>query len=101
MLMFVYHFPEGLVRKFLPLGAFTIWNLKPPRQRWFTLKGIEQTIGFYLIGFRIEILSQSEYHLGSVADLLAATGADGMVLALGLQSGTDRPTQNWLSIAFS
>lgn len=40
-----------------------------------------------------------EYHLGSVTDILTANGADGMVLALGHQSGTDRPTKNWLSIA--
>lgn len=40
-----------------------------------------------------------EYHLGSVADLLQAYHADGLVLAIGHQTGCFRPTKNWLSIA--
>lgn len=40
-----------------------------------------------------------EYNLGPVADILKVYGADGLVLALGHQTGTDQPVRNWLSIA--
>lgn len=40
-----------------------------------------------------------EYNLGPVADILKTNGADGLVLALGHQSGIERPARNWLSIA--
>lgn len=40
-----------------------------------------------------------EYSVGSVAGILAANGADGLVLAIGYQSGSDRPGSNWFSIA--
>jgi len=40
-----------------------------------------------------------EYHLGAVADILQAYHADGLVLAIGHQTGLARPTKNWLSIA--
>ncbi|MCB2147373.1 MAG: hypothetical protein KQI81_12935 [Deltaproteobacteria bacterium] len=44
-------------------------------------------------------LSAFEYDLGSVADILKANGADGLVLALGHQTASDQPSKNWLSIA--
>lgn len=44
-------------------------------------------------------LEAFEYGLGSVADTLKNSGADGLVLAIGYQSGADRPDRNWLSIA--
>ena len=40
-----------------------------------------------------------DYQLGSVADILKTNGADGLVLALGHQTGSDQPARNWLSIA--
>lgn len=40
-----------------------------------------------------------EYHLGTVADILQAYHADGLLLAIGYQTGRVRPTKNWLSIA--
>jgi len=40
-----------------------------------------------------------EYNLGTVSDTLKASGADGLILALGHQTGTDQPAKNWLSIA--
>jgi len=40
-----------------------------------------------------------EYHLGTVADILQAHHADGLVMAIGHQTGIVRPTKNWLSIA--
>ncbi len=40
-----------------------------------------------------------EYHLGPVADILQACHADGLVLAIGHQTGIAQPTKNWLSIA--
>lgn len=38
------------------------------------------------------------YHLGSVADLLQASHADGLLLIIGYQSESD-PSRDWLSIA--
>jgi hypothetical protein len=46
-----------------------------------------------------EKLSAFEYHLGPVAEILRANGADGLVLALGHQTASVQPTKNWLSIA--
>jgi hypothetical protein len=40
-----------------------------------------------------------EYSVGSVADILAANGADGLVLSIGYQSGSDQPGSDWFSIA--
>jgi hypothetical protein len=40
-----------------------------------------------------------DYDLGPVARILKDSGADGLVLALGHQTTTDQPTQNWISIA--
>ena len=40
-----------------------------------------------------------EYHLGSVAKILQAYHADGLVLAIGHQTGIVQPKKNWLSIA--
>jgi hypothetical protein len=34
-----------------------------------------------------------------VSDTLKANGADGLILTLGHQTGTDQPVKNWLSIA--
>jgi hypothetical protein len=44
-------------------------------------------------------LSAFEYSLGRVAGILKANRADGLVLALGHQTGTNPPDRNWLSIA--
>lgn len=44
-------------------------------------------------------LSAFEYHLGSVDEILKASRADGLVLALGHQTASTQPTKNWLSIA--
>lgn len=44
-------------------------------------------------------LNAFEYDLGPVADTLKACKADGMILALGHQTGSPQPVKNWLSIA--
>lgn len=44
-------------------------------------------------------LSAFEYDLGPVAEILRAHRADGLVLALGHQTGSDPPIRNWLSVA--
>lgn len=44
-------------------------------------------------------LSTFEYSVGSVADMLTACGADGLVMAIGHQTGSDQPDSNWFSIA--
>jgi hypothetical protein len=44
-------------------------------------------------------LDAFEYHLGSVADILKANRADGLVLALGHQTASVQPIKNWFSIA--
>jgi hypothetical protein len=40
-----------------------------------------------------------EYSVGPIADILAAYNADGLVLAIGYQSGAEKPDSNWFSIA--
>lgn len=40
-----------------------------------------------------------EYHLGTVVDILQTYHADGLVLAIGHQTGRVQPSKNWLSIA--
>ncbi len=40
-----------------------------------------------------------EYNLGPVSDTLKTYGADGLILALGYQTGAGQPAKNWLSIA--
>lgn len=40
-----------------------------------------------------------EYNLGPVDRILKASGADGLVLALGHQTSSVRPIKNWLSVA--
>lgn len=44
-------------------------------------------------------LSAFEYNLGSVAEILKANHADGLVLTLGHQTGADPPDNQWLSMA--
>lgn len=44
-------------------------------------------------------LNTFEYSLGPVTEILAAKGAEGLVLALGHQIAVDQPTRNWISIA--
>lgn len=44
-------------------------------------------------------LSAFEYSLGPVDDILKANRADGLVLAIGHQTGSNPPDRNWLSIA--
>ncbi len=44
-------------------------------------------------------LKAFEYQMGPVADILKAHRADGLVLAIGHQTGSIQPASNWLSIA--
>ena len=44
-------------------------------------------------------LSDFDYHLGPVTEILRANRADGLVVALGHQTASAQPTKNWLSIA--
>ena len=64
-------------------------------------RSVNRSIQLHTIGPQVFSPKKAsfEYHLGSVADILDAYGADGLVLAIGHQTGTDIPTGNWLSIA--
>jgi hypothetical protein len=44
-------------------------------------------------------LSDFEYSLGPVTEILRVNRADGLVVALGHQTASAQPTKNWLSIA--
>lgn len=44
-------------------------------------------------------LDDFEYSVGPVAELLKAEGADGLVIAIGYQAGSEKPDTNWFSIA--
>jgi hypothetical protein len=44
-------------------------------------------------------LDDFEYSVGPVAELLKAEGADGLVIAIGYQIGSEKPDTNWFSIA--
>lgn len=44
-------------------------------------------------------LHSFDYHVGPVADMLKASGADGLIMAIGYQSGAGVPEKNWLGIA--
>ncbi len=64
-------------------------------------RSVNRSIQLHTIGPQIFPAKQSmfEYRMGSVAELLNTHGADGLVLALGHQTGLDRPDRNWFSIA--
>ena len=64
-------------------------------------RSINRSIQLHTIGPQVFPSKKTffEYHLGSVADILEANSADGLVLAIGHQTGTDIPAGNWLSIA--
>lgn len=64
-------------------------------------RSVNRSIQLHTIGPQVfpEKKSIFEYRLGSVAELLDTYGADGLVLALGHQTGLDRPDRNWFSIA--
>jgi hypothetical protein len=40
-----------------------------------------------------------EYNVGPVSEILKANGADGLVMAIGYQSGAKTPKRNWFSLA--
>ncbi len=44
-------------------------------------------------------LDTFEYSVGSVDALLRTAGADGLVLAIGHQTGSQKPNENWFSLA--
>jgi hypothetical protein len=64
-------------------------------------RSVNRSIQLHTIGPQVFPAKKTafEYNLGPVADILKANGADGLVLALGHQTGTDRPARNWISIA--
>ena len=64
-------------------------------------RSVNRSIQLHTIGPQLlpEKKAAFEYHLGTVADILQAHNADGLVLAIGHQTGSIRPTKNWLSIA--
>jgi hypothetical protein len=64
-------------------------------------RSVNRSIQLHTIGPQLFPAKKAafEYHLGSVASILQAYQADGLVLAIGHQLGILRPTKNWLSIA--
>lgn len=44
-------------------------------------------------------LETFEYSVGSVGNLLSEAGADGLVMAIGYQTGTGKPDNNWFALA--
>jgi hypothetical protein len=64
-------------------------------------RSVNRSIQLHTIGPQLFPAKKAafEYHLGTVADILQSYHADGLVLAIGHQTGSVRPTKNWLSIA--
>ncbi len=64
-------------------------------------RSVNRSIQLHTIGPQLfpEKKAAFEYQLGSVATLLDTYQADGLVLAIGHQTGIEQPTKNWLSIA--
>ena len=64
-------------------------------------RSVNRSIQLHTIGPQLFPTKKAafKYHLGPVADILQAHHADGLVLAIGHQTGIDRPTKNWISIA--
>ncbi|MGD8702039.1 MAG: hypothetical protein PVG51_01865 [Desulfosarcina sp.] len=64
-------------------------------------RSVNRSIQLHTIGPQLFPGKKSafEYHLGPVAEILQAYNADGLILAIGHQTGSDRPAKNWLSIA--
>jgi len=64
-------------------------------------RSVNRSIQLHTIGPQLFPAKKAvfEYHLGTVADILQAYHADGLVLSIGHQTGRGRPTKNWLSIA--
>jgi hypothetical protein len=64
-------------------------------------RSVNRSIQLHTIGPQVfpDKKADFEYHLGSVAPLLDAYQADGLVIAIGHQTGIEQPTKNWLSIA--
>ena len=64
-------------------------------------RSVNRSIQLHTIGPQLfpAKIAAFEYHLGPVANILQAYHADGLVLAIGHQTGIGRPKKNWLSIA--
>ena len=64
-------------------------------------RSVNRSIQLHTYGPQIfsEKIAAFDYNLGSVADLLNANGADGLVLAMGHQTDSKKHTENWLSLA--
>lgn len=64
-------------------------------------RSVNRSIQLHTIGPQLfpEKKAAFDYHIGSVATLLETYQADGLVLAIGHQTGIEQPTKNWLSIA--
>ncbi len=64
-------------------------------------KSVNRAIQLHVFGpqpFPVKV-QHFQYDLGPVDKLLRTHGADGLVIALGYQTGERQPTQSWLSIA--
>lgn len=64
-------------------------------------RSVNRSIQLHTIGPQLFPAKRAsfEYHVGTVADILQSYDADGLMLAIGHQTGRARPTKNWLSIA--
>ncbi len=78
-------------------------TMKAPEIRSITalFRSVNRSIQLHTFGPQIypDKLKAFEYQIGPVAGILKAHRADGLVLALGHQTGSDQPASNWLSIA--
>ena len=64
-------------------------------------RSVNRSIQLHTFGPQIypSKLGAFEYSVGKVDDILKIADADGLVLAIGYQTGSDQPAKNWLSIA--
>jgi hypothetical protein len=83
--------------------AVTPEEMEAPDVREVTalFRSVNRSIQLHTIGPQLfpEKKAAFDYHLGSVATFLNTYQADGLVLAIGHQTGIQQPTKNWLSIA--
>ena len=64
-------------------------------------RSVNRSIQLHTFGPQIypDKLDNFEYSVGPVDKLLKAAGADGLVMAIGYQTGAGKPDKNWFSIA--
>ena len=88
--------------------AFTVQTteaFRPPNEDMndvaMLFRSVNRSIQLHTFGPQIypAKLETFEYSVGSVDNLLSAAGADGLVMAIGYQTGTEKPDKNWFALA--